>query len=523
MSTAQATNSDYDRTRMARDLRLDSIIRRHEGLLVTAVLAVVTLFALFYARVRLFWMDEFLTYDTATLGSPTAVWKSLHTLPLSVGPPLYHVLLQYWLRALPATEFAARLPSVLAYTLMCFFLYRFVHKYMDIYAGLIALLLSLACGAFRYAHEARPYALVLAAVSMTLLCWAAIVEHRKNRALALLGMWAGIVIIVGSHWFGCLALVPLILGELVRSWQARKVDVAVWAVLTTGAATAAFYLPLVKAASAYRTFPWMGAQSWDAFDTFSVVLEPCLMPLAVLMIILLVVRFNSSVWPAHLQLDSIPTPVFTCVVSLALISFPGLVFGKLTTHVFLPRYVLFCTIGLLVLISGALDGMIGTSTVCRVLAFLTIAICVLVVRIHDARAEVIRTNSQLSSLADLTVFSQQPSIPIVLTDDESTFLRIQAYGSPSLRRRCVCVTDSSVPSISGQNTIYLSIEALRLWTRDPISDLRSFLKSHDQFYFVTSGLAPKSWMIQRMFEAHAEISPQGAFGGDEVFLISLRH
>jgi hypothetical protein len=518
MSTIGASPHCEHSRRGGHDLRLDAIVRSHEKLLVATTLAVVTVFSLVYARVRPFWMDEYLTYDTAILGSPTAVWKSLNTLPLSVDPPLYHILLQYWLRVVSPSEFAARLPSVFCYTIMCLFLYLFVRKYMDIYAGLIAVVLSLACGAFRFAHEARPYALVLGAVSMILFCWATIIEEQKNRMLVLLALWAGVAIVVGSHWFGCLALVPFILGELVRSRQVRTVDVWIWLALTTGAASIVLYLPLVTAASAYRSLPWKGVSPWDAFETFAFVLEPCLIPLTVLMTVFAVMRFVSDVPYGEQQLGSIPGPVFTCVIGLALISFPALLFAKLITHVFIPRYVLFCAIGLLVLISEGISSMIGTRALWRVVALLTITGCVLLMRIHEARIEVRHANRELSSLADIGVFSQESSIPVVLSDDEGLFLRLEAHAPTSLRRRCIWVTDPSVAGMASENTIYLSIQALRQWTRDPISDLSSFLSSYQRFYLISD---PRGWMIQRLIEAHAKISLQGTFADDAVFLISV--
>src|ERR1700690_3441554 len=236
--------------------KMDSSIRRHENLILIMALFVVTAFSLSFARYRPFWLDEYLAYDTATLASPAAVWNSLKTAPLCVDPPLYHFLIYYWLRTFGSTEFAMRVPSVLAYTFMTFLLFRFVRKYGDIYTGLTIVMLCLACGTFRFAHEARPYAFVLAAGVMSLLCWSNVTDNKKNVAGALVGMWAGIVIAVGSHWYGCLVLVPLALGELVRTWQRGKFDPAVWSAQIAGAATVIIYLPLLKAASEYKALPY---------------------------------------------------------------------------------------------------------------------------------------------------------------------------------------------------------------------------------------------------------------------------
>jgi len=236
------------------------------------------------------------------------------------------------------------------------------------------------------------------------------------------------------------------------------------------------------------------------------------------MIFLAVVRFMAIEPQPNSQISSMPAPVFACVVGLALVSFPGLVFGKLITHVFLPRYVLFCTIGLLVLITQSIYSAIGTRVVWRMAAFLTIAACVLLLRIHDARLVVKYADGEQSSLADVAVFSRQPSVPIVLSEDEGLFLRLEAHAPSSLRQRCLWVTDPGVINVTGQNTTYLMIEGLRQWTRDPISDLSSFLSSNHMFYLISD---PHGWMIQRMIETNAEISLQGSFSDKAVFLISV--
>jgi uncharacterized membrane protein len=504
------------------ETRLDRTIRRYEALLLATALVVITAFSLLYAHYRPFWLDEFLTYDTATLGSSAAVWNCLRILPMSVDPPLYHVMLHYWLHFLAPTEFAARLPSVFAYTLTCFCLYYFVRKYLDIYAGFIALMLALSCGAFDWADETRPYAFVLGAVSVALCCWSVVVDHRKGRTLALLGMWVAIAIAVGSHWFGCLVSIPFILGEFVRNWEARKFDPGVWVVVITASATAILYFPLLKAASAYRAMPWIKAPLWSAFQTFDEVLGPCVIPLTVLLIVILIMRSASEATDVRSQVRSFPAPFFTCIVALSLISFPGLVLAKLVTHVMRPRYVLFCVIGLLALLSQAVENVVRASPARRIGACMILGLCVLLVRIHDLKETVRTAHSEMSAITDTGVFSQRPSVPIVFSDDEDTFLRIQAHGLPTLQQRTVWVTDSGAPKMTGQSTTYLSIEALRLWTHDPIRDLAQFLSEHDSFYYVENRFEPNSWMLQRLIEDHAEISLQGKFAKGPVYFIKVR-
>jgi hypothetical protein len=148
---------------------LDSSIRRHEYFVVTAALALVTLFSVLSAARRVFEPDEELVRLTDISGSAAAVWHILKTAPLSVDPPLFHFLVHNSFRLFGPTEFFTRLPAVLAFTVMAFLLYLFVRRYTDVYTGLVVIALCLMCGAFPYAYHARPYTLMLAADSLVLL------------------------------------------------------------------------------------------------------------------------------------------------------------------------------------------------------------------------------------------------------------------------------------------------------------------------------------------------------------------
>jgi hypothetical protein len=502
---------------------LDSLIRRQENLVLSVSLIVITAFSLLFAWRRPFWMDEYLVLQTALAGSPTALWNLMKGAPLSVDPPLFHFLVLYFLRIFGPTEFGTRLPSVLAYTLMSLLLYRFVRKYADVYTGLAVLALCLACGTFQYAYEARPYALVLAADTLALLCWSNIVDTQHNRKLALSGLFLGVAIAVGSHWFGGLVLVPLVFGEVVRNWQTRKIDVGVWAALVVGGTTVVAYLPLLKAASEYQSLPWRGAHLWDIFSTFQLVMQPCLVPLTVLMVILALARFMFGTPPPELERPSIPSPVFICVVLLALTPFPGFLVGRLVSQTFHPRYVLLCTIGLLFLVSLTIRKAVGRSAVWMGLSVLIIGGYATLLQYRQLSS--LPFGGDASILADVSVFSAEPSLPIVPSDIE-LLLRLEAHGPASLRTRCVYATDPSSVRILHHNTELLCTRALRRWTRLPIRDLSSFLSVYPRFY-VIGPISPingtRDWVVRRMLEEHADIALQGAFAGEPVYLVTVNH
>lgn len=499
---------------------LDSFIRLHEKLVLSVSLIVITAFSLMFAWRRPFWMDEYLVLHTALAGSPTAVWNLMKGAPLSVDPLIYHFLVLSFVRIFGPTEFVTRLPSVLAYTLMSFLLYRFVRKYADVYTGLAVLTLCLACGTFRYASEARPYALVLATDTLALLCWSNIVDSQDNRKLALSGLFLGVAIAVGSHWFGGLLLVPLGVGELVRTWQRRKIDFGVWTALVAGGTTVVAYLPLLKAASEYQFLPWRGAYTWDIFNTFQLVMQPCLVPLILLMVILALAQFMIGKPSPKLEQTSIPSSVVICVVVLALIPFPGFLVGRFVSHSFYPRYVLVCTIGLLFLVSLTIRKAVGQSAAWMGLSVLIIGGCATLLQYRELSS--LPPGGDASILADGSIFSSQPSLPIVPSDIE-LLLRVEAHGPAFLRARFVYATDPSSVRILHHNTELLCARTLRRWTGLPIRDLSSLLSMYPRFYVIGPINGTRDWVVRRMLEEQAEIVLQGAFAGQPVYLVTRNH
>jgi Dolichyl-phosphate-mannose-protein mannosyltransferase len=505
---------------VSRGNRFDAEIHRHEYFVLAGALGVLTLFASLIAWRFPFDVDEYLVQKTALAGSPTAIWHLLRTAPLSVDPPLFHFLTYYFLRIFGEREFVLRLPSVLAYTLMTFFLYRFIRRYADVYTGLALVALCLLCGAYPYAYYARPYALWLAASAMTLFCWATLVEERPPRRLALAGLFVGITVAIGSHWFGFMVLAPVLVGESLRTWQRRQADEGLWAVLFAAAGTGLAYLPLVKAAAAYKTLPWKGVALGDISASFQLVLEPCLVPLTLLLVILMVARpmFHvASVGPD--QPLSIPAPVLLCVVTFALLPFLVFLVSKVVTHAFQPRYALLCTIGLLVLLALGLREAVSRRPLWMACAVLILSGYALVIQYHTIRG--LPAGGDPLAFAEASAFSAEPSLPIV-PGMNGYFLRMESHAPPSLRARCVFLSDPDMVRLLHQNTYFLMAEGLRRWTNLPIIDLSSFLRSHPRFYVIQLSCCP-SWLVDRLLEDRADISLQGTYDGNPVYLVDIRH
>jgi hypothetical protein len=221
--------------------------------------------------------------------------------------------------------------------------------------------------------------------------------------------------------------------------------------------------------------------------------------------------------PPRLERISIPSLVFICLVLLALAPFSGFVVGKLVTHAFEPRYAFLCAIGLLPLIAIAIRDAARRSALWMAVAVLILGSCASLVRYHAIRG--MPSNGDPLTFADTSVFFANPSLPIV-PDSDGLFLRIESHAPPSLRNRCIFPTDPDFVRFLHQNTNYLMTEALRRWTQLPIVDLSSFLSFQRQFYFIQLP-GGHSWLIGRLMEGRANMSLQGIYDGNPVYLVDV--
>jgi uncharacterized membrane protein len=481
------------------------------------VLAIQTVFSLLLASREPFSVDEYLVRLTALSGSPTAVWHLLKTAPLTVDPPLYHFLIVYWIRIFGPSEFSCRLPSVLAYTAMSGLLYRFVRNYTDVFTGLFVVTLSMVSGSFSFAYYARPYALVLAADALALICWAKLVSDRQKRALALVGLFLGITIAVGSHWFGFLVLAPLAFAEALKTAQERRIDAPVWSTLLAASATAFVYFPLLQGAVKYRALPWKGAVA-DLSEGFLLVLQPCLFPLILLLLALVTTRFLFGDRAPRVTGSTFRTPVFVCMLVFALMPIAGFLAGKFVTHAYQPRYVVLCALGLLPLMGLAVRDAVRRSMISMALAVLLVTGYAWLS--HYRLLSGMLAKGDDSAFANVTVLSENPELPLVPSDAD-LFLRLEAHAPIAVRNRCVFPTDPSFVRLLGQNTSFLMADALRQWTKLPIDDLSSFLKAHPRFYVIQRASA-QGWLIGWLLEDHANIDLRGDYAGNLVYLVQVR-
>jgi hypothetical protein len=163
------------------------------------------------------WIDEAFTVNTARL-SVTALLAAART---DVHPPLYALLMHFWVAAFGASEFSIRLPSAIFGSLAVLWIVRLGRRWLGRDAGLAAgLLAALSVFAIHYSQEARNYALM---ALLTLLSMDAyergLAGWTTRRAL---GYLLPTIALVYSHHYGWFAILAQDVHAVLLAARARE-------------------------------------------------------------------------------------------------------------------------------------------------------------------------------------------------------------------------------------------------------------------------------------------------------------
>ena len=245
------------------------------------------------ARRDQLWNDELFTYYFARLPDLGAVWDQLST-GVEQTPPVYYVITRTALRIAGSSDVALRLPGLIGVLAACACLYAFVARRSSATYGFIAALIVLCSQATFYAHEARPYGLVLGGAAAALLCWQLRGEPSRS-TVAVVGMTLFLGVAVACHYYAALLVVPFALGEAVRTATRRRLDLPVFAGLAVALTPLVVAVPLIRAARTYSgafwaDFGWRSAVEFNGwlFETVTVPSGPGTRPEVALFIWLLV-------------------------------------------------------------------------------------------------------------------------------------------------------------------------------------------------------------------------------------------
>lgn len=138
----------------------------------------------------------------------------IHHLLTGNNPPLYEILLHYWIKIFGISEFAVRFPSLIFSTLTVYFIYKIGKEFFSYRVAVIAsLLFTFSNYHILYAHEARVYALFALLTAMSTF-WFFKICKQNTRTKYYVGLLITNTALLYSHYFGFFVIIIQLISYL---------------------------------------------------------------------------------------------------------------------------------------------------------------------------------------------------------------------------------------------------------------------------------------------------------------------
>jgi hypothetical protein len=437
---------------------------------------------------RKLWLDEIITAYITALPTITDIWNAL-VQTTDGNPPLYYLLARPLLGIFNETM-AIRLPAVIGFWVACLCLFSFVRRHTSTVAASVAVLIFAETGAFRWAVEGRPYAVVLGLAGVALVCWQKCADQPRYRVPWLCTLGLTIAGLVSTHYYSGLLVIPLLIGELVRFFQRRRLDWPVCAVIAIGSASILFWLPLIRglrnniagnAASAnYFAKPTLPA----LYEAYATLVNPIIIPC--LVYIALGVLWLRKGARAETRDGTIAAEA--TAVTLGFAFFPILTYlvALYVTHTFVLRYVLAGAMGIGILAGFFLHLVSGVRH--------TFAVLVLLIGYSYFNYTVLplATASDDTYRPALDFLSKTDSTLPIVVPEGLLFAPLWHDAPASLRSRLFYLLDMATAEKTTDTTNENIMLRLKPQARDGIMELNEFTGHHKMFLLYYYGVSANS-------------------------------
>jgi hypothetical protein len=451
------------------------------------------LFVVIAWSIRPLWYDELFTYCAAK----TATLERFISLlaHLDLNPPLQAGLTIASFKLFGESDFAARIPSMIAFWVASFCLFQFVSYRLGRFYGLAAMLAFWSTDFLRYASEARPYALMVAAFGIALVHWQRIAAGDRSR-------WRFVAIALGvggvlmSHVFGPVLLLALGLAEIARSIERRQIDWGMWIAFFSPAPLLLVYLPMLRAYSGYATLypPEFQASLFRAFGFYGEILaDGGAALLAALAVAVLVGQGGARV-------TAVGHEIALCA---GLLAAPLLVNVLLMRHqgAFWPRYCIRAGLGIGFLFANVLAKATRNNRGAGAVAAVTLLAGIVVVRIvHPAMTPETRSTNPLS------LDKLDPGLPLVAASGV-TFLEMNKREDNALLSHVFYLTDRDSAEQFTHATIFQVFGSLDNWfpVRAHVERYRDFVAVSPHFLVLGTLDFPEDWLIPKLLADKARL------------------
>jgi 4-amino-4-deoxy-L-arabinose transferase-like glycosyltransferase len=412
------------------------------------------------AHVKPFWNDELYTFHIARLPGMRSVWDALLT-GVEQLPPLFYAITKASIGIFGYTHIGMRLPEILGFWLMSVSLYGVARRFVSAPYAIFATVFPLLTGAFDYAYEARPYALVLGFYGCALWCWFE-ATGGSRRSLAVVGLVVSLAAALTCHYYAILGFLPLVAGESVRSCQRRRLDLPVLLAFLVALAPLVVLFPLIRAAHSYAATFWAKPHWWSMIDFYQATLYPSeLLLFAVPLALVVHGLIDSEIGGVSAGRSSISLSGLVILLGFTLLPVGAVVLAKTITHAYTDRYAIIAVIGLTGVLVWGLSHVASNSTIP---ALLLAALGVALFGVQSVRNYQVLAGSARSYEQTLRFLGENTGGQPVAIQDPHLFLELSALwkGRPGLALVYLFDRDRSL-AYTGTDDVELGLMTLKSW------------------------------------------------------------
>ena len=468
------------------------------------------------ASSRQLWHDELYTYYIATAPSWRRFWEEMH---LDLNPPLEYLAVRASVALFGNSSYAVRLPSIFAFLGGSLCLWRFVAKRLGHASGLVALLVLWASAFFYYATEARPYALVAGFLGATLLAWDhATKQHRVKSSLLLLAF--AVTGMTLSHMMAVLYVTSFCLAEIVRTYQSRRLDWAMWLALLVPCAIPFVYLHLMARFESSLFPPIFQASFRKIFESYYGSLRLEALPLLIAFLLgslvaLLLAPFRTPPLASRSQKSITHVEL---ALAFGLLATPAIVnILLMRSHgAYFDRYALPVAFGYALVIAYVLALQTSSSQLAATAASSVLLAFVVIYNLGPGlkQSAWLKNGAAQHELFSRFLANERPELPLVAASG-LTFLEMDRYENAHTVDRLYYLTDPSMAVQYAHATIFESMSTVKesFPIRAHIEAYSRFVLQHRTFLVLGTPDYPEDWLLRALLDHHATLQYLGSFRG----------
>jgi hypothetical protein len=475
--------------------------------LLLAGLTALYIVVVFFSGRRYVWFDELFTFDIARASTLARMWEMIRN--FDANPPASYFLSRWSMSIFGQNPWGLRMPSIIEFYLGSIAVLFFVRRKAGLAFALLAVLIIWASGAFFYAVEARPYALLFMSAAFLLLGWDT-ATHAQDRKLAVWVVALASLGMFSAHAFAPFSLLPFLAAEAMRFWRRRKPDYALWAALLLPAVAMILYIPLFETyklilfPKAFQaSLPRLAEYFYDSVSSLS-------LTLLVALIAAMVVAGPGGNQAKGSKLRAEDYVLFSVFVLIPALLTIVLIHRQ---GAFWDRYAITTQIALYAGFAIWLARRCGFSRRAGYAGYAASLIMVSLVMQRD----VLQGLRNTTPANEDALASVRPDLPLV-DASELTFFEMNHYESPQLLSRLYYLRDRDAAVRYAHASMFEDFEPPdRLKPYFPISanvdPYNLFVHQHNQFLVFGTADYPEDWLLPKLEADGARLSVLGTYKG----------